>query len=93
MREGKVMTAGARPIHPAKGDAIIAAALAAARDYLDMAVAYLSEFDGDEVVPAMSTRQLEVRPYRVGKGSRPTPAIAGMFSKQGCPRSSPVPRR
>ena len=50
MREGKLMTSGAVPVAHAGPDSIIDRALAEVREHLDMPIAYLSEFVGDEAV-------------------------------------------
>lgn len=50
MREGKLLTADATPIPLAEADPVIDGALAKVREHLDMPIAYLSEFVGDEAV-------------------------------------------
>lgn len=50
MREGNLTTSGAAPIASRQGHVLIEAALEAARDYLEMSAAYLSEFEGEDAV-------------------------------------------
>lgn len=50
MREGRFLKDGAAPVAAAEADAAIDRALAAAREHLDMPIAYLSEFVGDRTV-------------------------------------------
>ena len=50
MREGRLLTDGATRVAVAEADAVIDRALAAVREHLDMPIAYLSEFVGEDAV-------------------------------------------